>query len=85
MLYSLQKNLFGINVFETNISPEDKVDSWVLASIGIEDGNGFHLSEAERLYTSTTTLGRGDELCSDMMYVYNPDKVNKNHKRSFCS
>ena len=75
LLYSKNKKLYGINVFETNLTPDNQLETSVYSSLGIDDRDGFFLSPAERLYVSTSNIPSRDDYKSDMMYIYNPDKV----------
>ena len=67
--------IYGINVFETNITYTDKLDSSVYDALGLDEKYGFNFSPAERLYVSTKTLHTLDSYESDMMFLFNPDLV----------
>ncbi len=73
MQYSRNGKIYGINVFETNITFTDKLDSSVYDALGLDEMNGFNFSEAERLYVSTKTLRAFDSYESDMLFLFNPD------------
>ena len=75
MLYSENRNIYGINIFETNITPNVRLNPAVYSSIGINDLNGFNLSLSERLYVSTETLRTLDNYNSDMLFIYNPELI----------
>lgn len=72
------KNIYGINVFETNIPCDDNLNMEIYNSIGMDLMDGFLLSKAEKLFVSTSTLYSVNKYESDMMYVYNPQLVDKN-------
>ena len=74
--YSKYKDIYGINVFETNITPNDRLDQSVYSGLGINDLHGFNLSIAERLYISTEIIDR-NKYESDMMFVYNPKYISE--------
>ena len=75
MQCSKNRNIYGINVFETNICPYDKLPYSVYSALGIDDMQGFNLSIAERLYISTVTIRTRDSYKSDMMFLYNPELI----------
>lgn len=75
MQYSGYKSLCGINVFETNLTPYDKLDHSVYTSLGMNDMHGFNFSMAERLYMSTETIKERNGHNTDMMFVYNPERI----------
>ena len=75
MIYGREKNIFGINIFETNIKPDLGLEPSIYSAIGLNDMYGFNLSIAERLYILTTTIRGRDSYPTDMMYVYNPNWV----------
>lgn len=75
MQYSSNNNIFGINVFETNITPSTKLDNSVYIGLGLEEMSGFFFSLVERLYVSTLTTAFRDNGKSDMIYVYNPERI----------
>lgn len=73
--YSNKKNNYGINVFETNITPSMELEYSVYIGLGLDEMKGFFLSDAERLYTSTETVTNRHTYDSDMMFVYNADRI----------
>ena len=75
MIYAKKKNVLGINIFETNIKPNLGLQSSIYNALGLDDMYGFNLSVAERLYLSTTTIRGRDSYPTDMMYIYNPNRV----------
>jgi hypothetical protein len=75
MIYGREKNILGINIFETNLTPGLELESSIYDSLGIDDMQGFNLSVAERLYILTTTIRGRDTYPTDMMYVYNPEWI----------
>lgn len=75
MQYSRNGKIYGINVFETNITTADKLDKAVYAGLGLNERYGFNFSYAERLYILTETMGPFESDESDMMFVFNPDKI----------
>lgn len=75
MIYGKEKNILGINIFETNIKPDLGLEPSIYGSLGLDDKYGFNLSIAERLYISTSTLRGRDSYPTDMMYIYNPSWV----------
>ena len=74
--YRRNKRILSINVFETNITIEDNIDHSILSGMGLNELFSVNLSDAEKLYTFTSTrLGRGD-YATDMIFTYNPSCVN---------
>lgn len=72
MVYGREKNILGINIFETNIKPDLGLESSIYGALGLDEMYGFNLSIAERLYMSTATIRGRDSFPTDMMYIYNP-------------
>lgn len=79
LLYTSNKNIASINVFETNITPSLQLDKSIYAALGLDEMCGFFFSLAERFYTSTVTIGRISEPESDMMFVYNAEMITDYH------
>ena len=77
MQYSRNGKIYGINVFETNITYTDKLDNSIYDGLGLNERYGFNFSCAERLYVSTETLKPFDSYESDMMFVFNPDMIDE--------
>lgn len=75
MHFSRSGRIYGINVFETNITYTDKLDSSVYDGLGLDERYGFNFSAAERLYISTKTLRTFDSYESDMMFLFNPNLI----------
>lgn len=73
--YSIKKNSYGVNVFETNITPSMELEYSVYNGLGLDEMQGFFFSAAERLYASTRTLTNRRTYDSDMMFVYNADRI----------
>jgi hypothetical protein len=78
MMYGREKNILGINIFETNVKPDMGLEQSVYEALGLDDTYGFNLSFAERLYILTTTIRGRDPYPTDMMYIYNPEWVENN-------
>jgi hypothetical protein len=72
MVYGREKNILGINIFETNIKPDLGLEPSIYGALGLDEMYGFNLSIAERLYMSTATIRGRDSFPTDMMYIYNP-------------
>ena len=68
------KNLYGMNIFETNIPCDDSLPLEIYRGLGMDLSDGFLLSRAEKIFVSTDTLYSENKYESDMMYVYN-DKL----------
>lgn len=79
LLYTSNKNIASINVFETNITPSLQLNKSIYAALGLDEMYGFFFSLAERFYTSTVTIGRITEPESDMMFVYNAEMITDYH------
>lgn len=75
MIYGREKNILGINIFETNIKPDLGLESSICCALGLNEMYGFNLSIAERIYISTRTIQVHDSYPTDMMYIYNPTWV----------
>lgn len=75
--YSKGMELYSINAFETNIDFEKEIPNSVgiFQSLGLDDLYGFFLSDAERLYSCSSVLGVSERYCSDMLFVFNPEKI----------
>lgn len=73
--YSKYKDVFGLNVFETNITPSDRLEESVYSGLGLNEMHGFFMSEAERLYICTETMRSEDGYESEMMFIYNPNLI----------
>ena len=69
------EDVFGLNVFETNITPSDRLEESVYSGLGLNEMHGFFMSEAERLYFCTETMRSEDGYESEMMFVYNPNLI----------
>lgn len=67
--------VLGINVFETNIDFRQENPYQFLKSVGVDFLNGFLLSEEQKIFDSTDRLPNDEQYDSDMMMLYNPNKV----------
>lgn len=78
MQYSKGMELHAINVFETNIDFKKKFPNSrnVFQSLGLDDMYGFFLSDAERLYYSSSLPRENDAFQFDMIFIFNPNKFN---------
>lgn len=75
MQYSWTGKVLGVNVFETNITPEIELDQSIMDSLGININEGFYISEIEKLFLQTSNYRSRDSYDTDMMLVYNPEKI----------
>lgn len=75
MQYSWTGKVLGVNIFETNILPENELDYSIMDSLGIDINEGFYISEIEKLFVQTSNYRSRDSYDTDMMLVYNPEKI----------
>ena len=68
---------YGIVVYNTNIDAEKDYPKEALDGLGINLLSGFFISESAKLFMSMDTLPDRDNNKSDMMYIYNPEKIVK--------
>ena len=73
--YKKGGKIYGINVYETNIDCEVNYDISLINALGMDLFTGFYFSNAEKLFVSTAISTYRDSYESDMMFVYNPNKV----------
>lgn len=75
MIYSLNRNIKSINVYETNITPSLDLKQSIHIGLGLDEMKGFFFSPYARLYTNTVTADRQNNYESDMIFVYNPELI----------
>ncbi len=73
--YSHGKKLFSVNVFKTDLDIRNNISNYQLDRMGLDEHYGFFLSEAERLYCGTRLEAPVIKEDSDLIYVYNPEKI----------
>lgn len=75
MQFTRHEKIYGINLFETNITYTDKFEPSVYYGLGLNEMHGFNFSIAERLYVSTEIIWNRDSYATDMMLVFNPNLI----------
>ena len=76
MVYGREKNILGINIFETNIKPDLGLELSIYGALGLDEMYGFNLSIAERKEMSEVIGENEAKALYEELYKQLPRKKN---------